>query len=577
MVPARAPMLLDVCCSRMAAILSEDFSAQAQTLDLPLDLLCKILLELPPLPLHYLEQCASGQYEEGFSLAWKSLAECHHNTLLKHGTWKDAYWEAHVQACLNAVTTKLAAPNFDGQIGDLLVPEALVYRIGARNAACCEDSDFTSLKNTIPLLSRYVKSLRLRSVLCSSELLSLFDSAELASLSFLNIKTSTQFGLIINLLARNVRALRRLEFHYCKFFEQDFNTLLGMLKSADVLSDFAITCSSIQVPWASLEMQQFLRSCRSLACVHLVSNRMHTQFTSSIVVELFSLSSLDTLDFADNLLESCFESPTVNQFFINCAVKQLPFTPGLKVLNLKSCFLSSACVQNLVHYLKCLPHLHTLNLSDNPVADEGIKSVACCLQTSLSALMELNVAGCELSWNGLSSLLDSLVSTNHRLRSLSVADNSFGRSGSAVLAKYLQKSAVKELDISEIGLGSLGCSSELASALIQNQTLEHLNISKNRIAFPGAELLHAVISKGQGVLTDINASFNLLNVEAMKRLASALQTKAALGRMKRLDLLGNPGIPPPGANLFGSFSEGPDAIVLLSSSQFYVPLHDDDP
>ncbi|KAJ7564645.1 hypothetical protein O6H91_02G027600 [Diphasiastrum complanatum] len=631
---ATPPSLLHLCSLALARFIEQDASPWRQVAVLPAQILSDVLRHLSPLALIALEQecgvtsvkneesiskrkypdyvaksshAARGRWETMFASVWKELFYrrwpdplnalmpslfpdkdygCYNKSSLdeKHINWDQLYWQAHLQECLNEVSVAVSSPGFKDCIGDILIPGKLVKQVSS------EFSEELINKDSFHCEYSTLKYLRLQSVLCSIELAGLLKKANLQWIRFYNIRMMTDLTGICQLLSQNKSTLQGVEFFNCIFSELSFNKLCTSIYESDQfahhLQHWALVSSRILFASGLSSFIGFLRNGRSLCSIKLFGLRLQSESAASIANIPFESSiPLSVLCLNDNELGQLFAIETARMLQVKLSTVPYGLCRScLAVLDLRSNCLNGAAILNLRTYFECLPSLQQLNLSHNPLGDDGIQSLLPYLKSlsvDTSSLVELRLAACNLSVVGATLLLDALASAHHPLRFLSIADNHLGRTFSTTLAKYLRQSSIQDLDIEEIGLDSSGCSSELQDALLCNKALANLNISKNRIGLPGAHLLSAIISEGQGVLKKINASFNMIYFESMCVLRSALQLNYEsqhLGKMHCLDLRGNPGcINPQATKLFEEFCtlKGDPVVLLLNDP--VNNLHDDDP
>ncbi|KAI7752878.1 hypothetical protein M8C21_011594 [Ambrosia artemisiifolia] len=103
---------------------------------------------------------------------------------------------------------------------------------------------------------------------------------------------------------------------------------------------------------------------------------------------------------------------------------------SLRVLNLRCNNLQKDDVDCLKYAMVYMPNLEVLNLSENPLQDEGIRNLFPYLVEKSKCetpLAELHLENCELSCDGVSQLLEVLAATNVPLKSLSIGDNHLTR------------------------------------------------------------------------------------------------------------------------------------------------------
>ena len=92
-------------------------------------------------------------------------------------------------------------------------------------------------------------------------------------------------------------------------------------------------------------------------------------------------------------------------------------------LNLGQAFqITSEGVEQIAKVLNVC-QVHSLNLSQSNITDEGVKYLAEALKHSNCKLTSLNLSGCELKDEGVEHLAEALEHSNCKLTSLNISDN----------------------------------------------------------------------------------------------------------------------------------------------------------
>ncbi|KAE9621875.1 putative leucine-rich repeat domain, L domain-containing protein [Lupinus albus] len=223
-----------------------------------------------------------------------------------------------------------------------------------------------------------------------------------------------------------------------------------------------------------------------------------------------------------------------------------------------------------------MPILEDLDISDNFIGDEGIRNLIPLFDGTsgmCSHLVCLKVETCELSYVGVSHLLDALSNFKGPLKSLSVADNYLGSQVAEALGNFLS-TPIEELDIAGIGLGSSGFQ-ELQNLMKEDLKLVKIDISKNRGGIKTAKFLSTLLPKAPQLI-DVNAASNLMPIESLDIISSAL--KLAKGNFERLDLTGHTwDYKPEHASLHSEFVHDGNPILILPSPSAFAAPYDDDP
>jgi len=232
----------------------------------------------------------------------------------------------------------------------------------------------------------------------------------------------------------------------------------------------------------------------------------------------------------------------------------------------------AACLR---YALVQMPNLEVLDISDNSIEDEGIRSLIPHFVEDFercSSLADLNLESCELSCDGVTELLNTLSTFKGPLKSLSLADNFLGSQVAVALGQFLHTS-IEVLNVGGIGLGSSGFR-ELQEGIMKELKLVKINISKNRGGIETAKFLSKLVSLAPE-LTEVNAAYNFMPVESFNIICSAL--KVAKGNLERLDLSGNTLCNQPAhmAMLSGIECDVRSILILPSSSSSDAPCDDD--
>ena len=102
------------------------------------------------------------------------------------------------------------------------------------------------------------------------------------------------------------------------------------------------------------------------------------------------------------------------------------------------CEFHSNGAKSIGNMLKKNKTLKFLNISDNPIGDDGISAVASGIKTNTStALIELNISGCEFHSEGIKSIA-AVLKSNKTLKSLNLSENHVGNNEISTLACGIQ-------------------------------------------------------------------------------------------------------------------------------------------
>ncbi|KAG8641888.1 hypothetical protein MANES_12G040800v8 [Manihot esculenta] len=428
--------------------------------ELPSHIFDSLVTELPPLALHKLEaempyknwddyECTDGCPEIGtkrgrsgnFSKAWKLLFKQRWPQLVDHPepvNWQQIYWQTHLQNCLDEAAALASIPSFDGCIGKMKVSDNIMICIGC--GGHLNHSIYSMLSYHFEQFGHYARFLRLPNVLCVAETCKLLRNSKLQSLALRWIRSKEHVDGLCQLLIQNIETLTSLEFIHCKLSSTFVNAICGCLeikgKETHIIQNFSIRTSNFLENNAVSFPQSFvsfLSSGRSLCSLRFCDNNLDRYFAQMLFTILINASSsISTLDLSDNSIAGWLSN------FNRGSSSRLPSSLGtfkslqsLHELNLRGNNLHKYDVESLRNALFLMPNLEVLDLSDNPIEDEGIRCLIPYFVEAperCSPLAVLNLEDCELSWNGVTQLLDTLSTLKRPLRSLTLADNGLGSS-----------------------------------------------------------------------------------------------------------------------------------------------------
>jgi len=127
--------------------------------------------------------------------------------------------------------------------------------------------------------------------------------------------------------------------------------------------------------------------------------------------------------------------------------------------------------------------------------------------------------------------ISAVIKTNHTLQSLNISSNPIGDEGIAVIAGALENARIIELNVCDCSVTVTGAKS-LAAGLAKNQTIKFLSVSFNIITMDGAiAILEAAVVNGVCQHVYIDGEYRYGKVKKMitilkKRQDSALNLKS---------------------------------------------------
>ncbi|KAJ4969577.1 hypothetical protein NE237_016278 [Protea cynaroides] len=591
--------------------------------ELPPDLFDCLLMRLPPFALQKLQEMPfkdssgynniNGSSSDGrkrgrygdFDTAWKMLFKSrwpegvrqiqpvellrkegvgNFEPMNNSGEWRQLYWEAHLQNCLDKAAEIAFLPSFDGPIGEITIPETLLKCIGYDACIDYTACAHSKLSYHCQQFGCFARSLRLQNVICIAETCELLRGSKLQSLVFRGIKSEEHANGVCKLLNQNKETLSFLEFVHCKFSSTALGAICDSLYRKDIethgIQYFSIKASSIlensrvSIPSGLLS---FLSSGRTLHLVNFSDNRLGPNFAKMVFDTLLDASSdLSVLDLSDNNIAGWLSTWR----FSACSLPSLGIgksLQSLRVLNLRCNNLGRDDADYLKYALVCMPNLESLDISENPLEDHGIRSLIHYFVESSereTPLVDLKMENCELSSNGVAEVLRSLATLKNTFNTLSIANNVLGSHIAPALVKFMGTSYVRVLNVEDIDLGPSGFL-ELQEKIPEEVKLVHLNISKNRGGIETANFISKLILRAPELIA-INAGYNFMPAESLAVIHSAL--KASKGKLERLDLTGNARCHGPAyISLLDEFQIHGRTIVILPSLHASLEPYDDDP
>lgn len=624
-----APTLLSLCEQAIShGIICGDQSPY-KIFELPLDLVDYLFKRIPPLALQKLHEAlhdfmnddtSSGRkrrrldqncirnWFEDLNITWKVLFETRwpdggrhieptdcvtikdrvakSDLTVHNGNWHQMYWERHLQNCLDEAAEMALLPSFDGYIGQIAIPDAILESIGYKRGLGNGNGDFLKLSNHCEQYGCFARYLRLQNVLCVAEMCHLLRDSKLQSLVFRNIKSTKHVNGVCKLLNQNRETVSYLEFTHCWLPTSSLNKICGSLYTSGAqrhgIQHFLIKSSRIlESNHASFPtgFLSFLSSGSSLCSLRFSYNHLGADFARMIFdALLYSSPCLSILELSECNISGFLSN--VNERFTSHSTASLGVEKSLRslhVLNLRGNHLMKDDVEELKSALFCMPNLQSLDISDNPIGDNGIR---CLLSYFIHAiakaapLVDIKLENCDLSNIGVTELIKGLSTLREPLNTFSVADNELGSHIAGPLAKFLQTSRVRILNIEDIGLGSSGFA-ELEKELSESLELAYINISKNRGGIGAATFVSKLILQAPELVA-VNACYNFMPAESLAVICAAL--KLSKGKLEQLDLTGNTKCcGPAAASLFAEFHFDGKPILILPSLPTSTITYDDDP
>ncbi|KAL5224660.1 hypothetical protein ABZP36_011299 [Zizania latifolia] len=515
-----------------------------------------------------------------FRLRWPLYCNAAHDSLVTVD-WQQKYWEKHLQECLDEAVESALLPSFYGNIDELTISAKIMgYILHSEDIP----QHYSKLSYHCSKFGCYARCLRLQSVLCTAEISALLKCSKLETLMFVRIISELEASGVCMLLSCHAETLLSIEFIHCKLSPAVMDRICNSACQKEPLNhgiqNFSIKSSSIceksNPLTISAGLLDFLSLGKSLRLLSLSDTKMQPSFAKLIVHTLLESSSgIQTLEITENNIAGWLKTVEKRSVCFSSALESNICLNSLTVLNLRGNNLSNGDIEDLCNVLVKMPDLRDLDISDNPIKDEGIRLLICFISRTFQkekSLWKFRAENCDLSNIGVTELLKCLSSVSKPLNLLSIADNHLGSSFAAALAEFLG-SGVRELNVEDIGLGPLGFQI-LEEALPSEVALSHINVSKNRGGIRAAHFVSRLIRQAPGLLS-VNAGSNLLPPESLEIICNALKPNTC--DLERLNLMGNNHLSNAVFPAAQEFRKHGKQILIVPSQQGPCAPYDDDP
>ncbi|XP_023040088.2 NACHT, LRR and PYD domains-containing protein 13 [Piliocolobus tephrosceles] len=209
---------------------------------------------------------------------------------------------------------------------------------------------------------------------------------------------------------------------------------------------------------------------------------------------------------------------------------------NLKYLCLEKCNLSAASCQDLSLFLTSIQHVTRLCLGFNQLQDDGIKLLCAALTHPKCALERLELWFCQLGAPSCRYLSDALLQ-NRSLAHLNLSKNRLGDEGVKFLCEALGRPDcnLQSLNLSGCSFTREGCR-ELANALRHNHNVKILDLGQNDLQDDGVRLLCEALKPSHRVLHTLGLAKCNVTTACCQHLSSVLSSSKSL---VNLNLLGN--------------------------------------
>ncbi|XP_025761202.1 NACHT, LRR and PYD domains-containing protein 12-like isoform X2 [Oreochromis niloticus] len=211
----------------------------------------------------------------------------------------------------------------------------------------------------------------------------------------------------------------------------------------------------------------------------------------------------------------------------------------LEILRVNDCYLER-CWEALSSVLSSQSSsLRELDLSNNDLQDSGVKLLSTGLQDEHWKLETLRLSGCRLSERSCEALSSLLTSQFSSLRELDLSNNDLRDSGVKLLSFGLHSPhcQLKTLRLSDCRLTERSCDALSSLLSSQSSSLRELDQSNNDLQDSGVKFLSVGLQSAHCELQTLSLSGCQITEEGCTSLASALSSNPS--HLKELDLTYN--------------------------------------
>nr|XP_017255613.1 PREDICTED: ribonuclease inhibitor-like [Daucus carota subsp. sativus] len=276
----------------------------------------------------------------------------------------------------------------------------------------------------------------------------LLRESKLEALEIHDVNSKKQVDGLHKILSQSVKTLVSLRFENCqipsKLFSKICDSLLAEDRRTHKIKHFRVNSSRSFEAGLPTRVVSFLSSARSLCTVDFCDSNLSRDSAKKVFNELSEASSdIAVLDLSENDITGWLPFLMWKKY----STDELCTLKSLRVLRLRSCNLQLIDAARLNYELFKLTNLKTLNLSDNPIKDDGLEEndggmgaaeFISKLLLSAPGLIKLDASYNALPAEATAMIGSSVKSANGKLRYLDLSGNSL--CGGAASREMLKKS-----------------------------------------------------------------------------------------------------------------------------------------
>ena len=285
-----------------------------------------------------------------------------------------------------------------------------------------------------------------------------------------------------------------------------------------------------------------------MQCLDLSKCELSELQMKTVARQLLHVSAIKCLNMSYNRLS---DDAAID---IASAISRNPFFENI---NLSSCELSESQITTVVKALKSLSRLKHLDISHNKAADKAANELATALTTN-PLLENLNLSNCDLSQSHSAGIVKALSKKESFLKFLDISHNTVTNDASNEIASVvicnplLEHLNLAHCELSELQLIGIfkalsktslltlldishnkvtkEATNEIAAVSVNNKSLKHLNLSACNLVEDSMKLVADSLSHVTS-LVSLDVSFNCITEKAAYSMADALKRNIALEQL----------------------------------------------
>ena len=282
--------------------------------------------------------------------------------------------------------------------------------------------------------------------------------------------------------------IKVLDLHGNNMTEQVVEDLANVIKKNSNLEELCLSCNNFKA--SVITILQALKENSKLYKLHLNNNNMTRQVANHLADVIKTNSNLQQLGLGDNAL-----GPSTIVI-----LQALVQNSKLKLLNLKSNYITGQVVEQLANVIKNNSNLNYLGLANNglgPSANVILKTLK-----KISKLRILNLQHNDMTCE-VAEDLANVIKNNSGIEELRLSYNRFKSSASVILQALKENSKLRILQLSSNSMAGQ-VAEDLASVIKTNSNLEQLGLGNNKLGSSAVVILQALTQNCRLKLLNLN-------------------------------------------------------------------------